>query len=104
MSEVTFTARQGEAIDVARRAVDACVVAGPGSGKTTVLVEYFQRLVEAGVDTPRGITPSVSQKASRKKRAQIAQQIDQRAANPPGTMRGGGSSGRGSWGRPPRQD
>src|SRR4051812_17992552 len=28
------------------RALDACVVAGPGSGKTTVLVERYRRLLE----------------------------------------------------------
>jgi len=27
---------------------DACVVAGPGSGKTTVLVERYRKLVESG--------------------------------------------------------
>ena len=39
-----FTASQQEAIEY--RAMDACVVAGPGSGKTTVLVERFRRLIE----------------------------------------------------------
>jgi superfamily I DNA/RNA helicase len=39
MSAVTFTPDQLDAIDVDYRHVDACVVAGPGSGKTTVLVE-----------------------------------------------------------------
>ena len=48
MKEVTYTPAQLAAIDIARRHLDACVVAGPGSGKTTVLVEYFRRLVEAG--------------------------------------------------------
>ncbi|MSV28376.1 MAG: hypothetical protein EXQ52_06475 [Bryobacterales bacterium] len=33
---------------------DWCVVAGPGSGKTSVLIEYFRRLVESGVH-PRNI-------------------------------------------------
>ncbi|MES1261679.1 MAG: UvrD-helicase domain-containing protein, partial [Acidobacteriota bacterium] len=40
-----FTAAQLEAIEY--RAMDACVVAGPGSGKTTVLVERFRRLIES---------------------------------------------------------
>ena len=48
MSDVQFTAAQFAATDVARRHLDACVVAGPGSGKTTVLVEYFRCLVGAG--------------------------------------------------------
>ena len=53
MKEVTFTPGQQRAIDIGKRQLDACVVAGPGSGKTTVLVEYFARLVEAGVDPLR---------------------------------------------------
>jgi ATP-dependent exoDNAse (exonuclease V) beta subunit len=39
-----FTAQQKNAIEYLRK--DACVVAGPGSGKTTVLVERYCRLVE----------------------------------------------------------
>ena len=39
-----FTSQQNDAI--AWRGKDACVVAGPGSGKTTVFVERFYRLVE----------------------------------------------------------
>ena len=50
MSDVQFTAAQLDAMDVAKRHLDACMVAGPGSGKTTVLVEYFRRLVAAGTD------------------------------------------------------
>ena len=48
-----FTPDQLDAIDISKRHLDACVVAGPGSGKTTVLVEYFKRLVENGVDPLR---------------------------------------------------
>ena len=48
MTEVVFTPAQRAAIEVAGAPRDTCVVAGPGSGKTTVLVEYFRRLVEAG--------------------------------------------------------
>ena len=47
MKSISFTAAQREAIDASQRDQDTCVVAGPGSGKTTVLVEYFRRLVEA---------------------------------------------------------
>jgi len=39
-----FTAQQKSAIEYQKK--DACVVAGPGSGKTTVLVERYCRLVE----------------------------------------------------------
>ncbi len=39
-----FTSEQKSAIEYRR--LDACVVAGPGSGKTTVLVERYKRLVE----------------------------------------------------------
>lgn len=42
---MTFTDSQREAIESAGRG-DVCVVAGPGSGKTTVLVERLRRLVE----------------------------------------------------------
>ena len=43
MKEVRFTPDQLAAIAVTERRLDTCVVAGPGSGKTTVLVEYFRR-------------------------------------------------------------
>src|SRR6185312_4349774 len=37
------------------RAADACIVAGPGSGKTTVLVERYRRLMEDRGFEPREI-------------------------------------------------
>jgi ATP-dependent helicase/nuclease subunit A len=49
-----FTPKQLEAIDIARLGEDACIVAGPGSGKTTVLVERYRQLVESGI-SPREI-------------------------------------------------
>ena len=49
-----FTPNQIAAIDTSRLGHDACIVAGPGSGKTTVLVERYRRLVEQGV-LPREI-------------------------------------------------
>ena len=49
-----FTPAQLAAIDISRLGQDACIVAGPGSGKTTVLVERYRQLVEAGV-SPREI-------------------------------------------------
>jgi len=74
----TFTPDQLDAIDVSRRNEDACVVAGPGSGKTTVLVEYFRRLVEEGVDPLRILAITFTEKAAanmRKKLAQAFQEI-----------------------------
>ena len=49
-----FTPKQITAIDIARLGQDACIVAGPGSGKTTVLVERYRQLVREGV-LPREI-------------------------------------------------
>jgi len=49
-----FTPKQLAAIDISRLGEDACIVAGPGSGKTTVLVERYRQLVEAGI-SPREI-------------------------------------------------
>jgi ATP-dependent helicase/nuclease subunit A len=49
-----FTPKQLAAIDIGRLGEDACIVAGPGSGKTTVLVERYRQLVEDGV-LPREI-------------------------------------------------
>jgi ATP-dependent exoDNAse (exonuclease V) beta subunit len=43
MADFTPTPSQADAIEYRR--LDACVVAGPGSGKTTVLVERFRALI-----------------------------------------------------------
>ena len=48
-----FTTNQKRAIDMSL-GEDTCVVAGPGSGKTSVLVERYGRLVESGIP-PREI-------------------------------------------------
>jgi ATP-dependent helicase/nuclease subunit A len=64
MSEVSLTPEQLDAVDVSKRHLDACIVAGPGSGKTTVLVEYFRRLVEAGVDPLRILAITFTEKAA----------------------------------------
>src|SRR4051812_19054344 len=77
MSEVRFTGRQLEAIDVVRRQVDACVVAGPGSGKTTVLVEHFRKLVEAGVDPLRILAITFTEKAAGNMRKKLAAAFDE---------------------------
>ena len=73
MSALPFTADQLDAIDVSRRHLDACVVAGPGSGKTTVLVEYFRRLVGAGVDPLRILAITFTEKAAGNMRKKLAQ-------------------------------
>jgi ATP-dependent helicase/nuclease subunit A len=73
MSSITFTPGQLDAIDVAHRHLDACVVAGPGSGKTTVLVEYFCQLVAAGVDPLRILAITFTEKAAGNMRKKLAQ-------------------------------
>jgi ATP-dependent helicase/nuclease subunit A len=77
MSSVTFTPDQRDAIDVAQRHLDACVVAGPGSGKTTVLVEYFRQLVAAGVDPLRILAITFTEKAAGNMRKKLAQAFQQ---------------------------
>jgi ATP-dependent exoDNAse (exonuclease V) beta subunit len=73
MSGIPFTADQRNAIDVAQRHLDACVVAGPGSGKTTVLVEYFRQLVGAEVDPLRILAITFTEKAAGNMRKKLAQ-------------------------------
>jgi ATP-dependent exoDNAse (exonuclease V) beta subunit len=75
MNDVIFTPHQLDAVDVARRHLDTCVVAGPGSGKTTVLVEYFRRLVEAGVDPLRILAITFTEKAAGNMRKKLAQEF-----------------------------
>jgi superfamily I DNA/RNA helicase len=58
------TARQLEAVAVLEPARDTCIVAGPGSGKTTVLVEYFKRLVAGGTDPLRILAITFTEKAA----------------------------------------
>ncbi len=48
-------------------------MAGPGSGKTTVLVEYFRRLVEAGVDPLRILAITFTEKAAGNMRKKLGQ-------------------------------
>jgi ATP-dependent exoDNAse (exonuclease V) beta subunit len=73
MKELHFTPGQAAAIDVTRRHLDACVVAGPGSGKTTVLVEYFGGLVAAGVDPLRILAITFTEKAAGNMRKKLAE-------------------------------
>ena len=73
MKPVAYTTAQLAAIEIGRRHRDACVVAGPGSGKTTVLVEYFRRLVEAGVDPLRILAITFTEKAAGNMQARLAE-------------------------------
>jgi ATP-dependent helicase/nuclease subunit A len=73
MMGISFTPDQLDAIDVTRRHMDTCVVAGPGSGKTTVLVAYFQGLVEAGVDPLRILAITFTEKAAANMRAKLVE-------------------------------
>jgi ATP-dependent exoDNAse (exonuclease V) beta subunit len=73
MSGIPFTPDQLDAVDVGKRHLNACVVAGPGSGKTTVLVEYFRRLVEAEVDPLRILAITFTEKAAGNMRKKLGQ-------------------------------
>lgn len=67
-----FTANQLDAIDY--RAQDACVVAGPGSGKTTVLVERYRALIETHGFEPRNILAiTFTEKAAANMKAKLAE-------------------------------
>jgi ATP-dependent exoDNAse (exonuclease V) beta subunit len=76
MKDVIFTPDQLEAVDVTRRHLDTCVVAGPGSGKTTVLVEYFKRLVAVEVDPLRILAITFTEKAAGNMRKKLAQEFE----------------------------
>lgn len=66
-----FTLAQLAAVDVSDLGQDKCVVAGPGSGKTTVLVERFRNLVGSGVRAHRILAITFTEKAA----AQIKEKI-----------------------------
>ena len=73
MTAVRYTPAQQAATDISRWGRDSCVVAGPGSGKTTVLVEYFRRLVEAGTDPLRILAITFTEKAAGNMRSRLAE-------------------------------
>jgi len=68
-----FTPRQLDAIDIAKAGQDTCVVAGPGSGKTRVLVERYRRLVESGVPPRRILAITFTEKAARNMKERLAE-------------------------------
>ena len=72
MREVLFTPEQQAAVDIGGPQLDTCVTAGPGSGKTTALVERFRRLAEAG-DALRILTITFTEKAAANMRKKVAE-------------------------------
>jgi ATP-dependent helicase/nuclease subunit A len=67
-----FTGQQLSAVDY--RKLDACVVAGPGSGKTTVLVERYRQLLETHGFEPRQILAiTFTEKAAANMKAKLAE-------------------------------
>ncbi|HTQ55591.1 MAG TPA: UvrD-helicase domain-containing protein [Bryobacteraceae bacterium] len=74
-----LTSRQQQAVEVEKTPRDTCVVAGPGSGKTTVLVEYFVNLVESGVDPLRILAITFTDKAANNMRERLAAAFRDRA-------------------------
>ena len=73
-----LTPSQLDAVAVENPPRDTCVVAGPGSGKTTVLVEYFNRLVESGVDPLRILAITFTDKAANNMRDKLARAFHDR--------------------------
>jgi ATP-dependent helicase/nuclease subunit A len=74
-----LTDRQLHAVAVEQPPRDTCIVAGPGSGKTTVLVQYFVNLVESGVDPLRILAITFTDKAANQMRERLAEAFRDRA-------------------------
>ena len=66
-----FTEAQRNAIGLHALDKDTCVVAGPGSGKTTVLIERFRGLVESGVPPSRILAITFTEKATNQMRERL---------------------------------
>jgi len=75
---VGLTARQAEAAAVEEPPRDTCVVAGPGSGKTTVLVAHFEQLVEHGIDPLRILAITFTEKAANNMREKLVRKFQER--------------------------
>src|SRR5262245_51762290 len=69
---IKFTAAQRNAIALHALGKDTCVVAGPGSGKTTALIERFRGLVESGVPPLRILAITFTEKATNQMRDRLA--------------------------------
>ncbi len=77
MDKVELSAEQRAAVE--RREQDVCVVAGPGSGKTRVLVERFAWLVEQqGVDPGCILAITFTEKAARMMKRRLVQRFQNR--------------------------
>lgn len=63
---------------VERERQDVCVVAGPGSGKTRVLVERFAWLVEHGADPERILAITFTEKAANELKERLARRFAER--------------------------
>ncbi len=72
-----FTSEQLQAIDTGRLGEDACIVAGPGSGKTTVLVERYRQLVAQGVEPSEILAITFTEKAAANMRDRLAREFAQ---------------------------
>ena len=70
-----YTRDQLDAIDITRLGSDACVVAGPGSGKTTVLVERYGQLVASGIPPSRILAITFTEKAAANMKAKLAEKF-----------------------------
>jgi ATP-dependent exoDNAse (exonuclease V) beta subunit len=71
---VQFTADQESAVEYRR--MDACVVAGPGSGKTTVLVERFRQLIEYhNLDVREILAITFTEKAAANMKAKLREKF-----------------------------
>src|SRR6186713_1809260 len=68
-----FTEAQRNAIGLHALDSDTCVVAGPGSGKTTVLIERFRALVDSGVSPLRILAITFTEKATLQMRERLAE-------------------------------
>ena len=78
-TELKFTREQQEAAEF--RGLDACIVAGPGSGKTTVLVERYRRLMEERGFEPRAILAiTFTEKAAANMKARLGKIFEHDAA------------------------
>ncbi len=71
-----FTPSQLAAIDISRLGEDACIVAGPGSGKTTVLVERYRRLVCDGVLPREILAITFTEKAAANMKSKVAEAFE----------------------------
>ncbi len=73
-----FSKEQQNAIAVDRLGEDACIVAGPGSGKTTVLVERYKQLVrDRGIPASRILAITFTEKAASNMRERLAKELEQ---------------------------